>query len=109
VSNFDVIKPFLPENPNDLEFMGARYREGGTLARLLWEHPYDTKLPRYMHRLTMPTLLVWGDEDKLIPAAHAEIWRSFIPKADIQIFKGAGHLVLDEKREAVDAVQRFLS
>jgi pimeloyl-ACP methyl ester carboxylesterase len=109
VSNFDVIKPFLPENPNDLDFMGARYREGGTLARLLWEHPYDTKLPRYMHRLTMPTLLVWGDEDKLIPAAHAEIWRSFIPKADIQIFKGAGHLVLDEKREAVDAVQRFLS
>jgi pimeloyl-ACP methyl ester carboxylesterase len=109
VSNFDVIKPFLPENPNDLDFMGARYREGGTLARLLWEHPYDSKLPRYMHRLTMPTLLVWGDEDKLIPAAFAEIWRSFIPKADIQIFKGAGHLVLDEKREAVDAVQRFLS
>jgi pimeloyl-ACP methyl ester carboxylesterase len=62
-----------------------------------------------MHRLTMPTLLVWGDEDQLIPAAFAEIWRGFIPKADIQIFKGAGHLVLDEKREAVDAVQRFLS
>ncbi len=39
----------------------------------------------------------------------AELWRQFIPKADIQIFKGAGHLVLDEKREAVDAVQRFLS
>jgi pimeloyl-ACP methyl ester carboxylesterase len=109
VSNFDVIKPFLPTNPNDLDFMGARYREGGTLARLWWERPYDKKLPRYMHRLTMPTLLVWGDEDQLIPSAQAELWKSFIPKADIQIFKGAGHLVLDEKREAVDAVQRFLS
>jgi len=108
VSNFDVIKPYLPEAP-DLDFMGDRYREGGTLARLLWEHPYDRKMSRYLHRLTMPTLLVWGDEDRLIPVAQAEIWRSFIPKADIQIFKGAGHLVLDEKREAVDAVQRFLS
>jgi pimeloyl-ACP methyl ester carboxylesterase len=39
----------------------------------------------------------------------ADVWRRFIPKADIQVFKGAGHLVLDEKREAVDAVQRFLS
>ena len=39
VSNFDVIKPYLPENPKDLDFMGERYREGGTLARLLWEHP----------------------------------------------------------------------
>jgi len=35
--------------------------------------------------------------------------RQFTPKADIQIFKGAGHLVLDGKREAVDTVQRFLS
>jgi len=108
VSNFDVIKPYLPEGP-DLDFMGERYREGGTLARLLWEHPWDAKFPRYLHRLTMPTLLVWGEEDRLIPAQLADVWRRFIPKADIQIFKGAGHLVLDEKREAVDAVQRFLS
>lgn len=109
VSNFDVIKQFLPEDPKDLEFMGARYREGGTLARLLWEHPYDIKLPRYLHRLTMPTLLVWGEDDKLLSVQNAELWRQYIPKAQLQTFKGAGHLVLDEKREAVDAVQRFLS
>jgi len=108
VTNFDIIKPYLPEKP-DLDFMGERYREGATLARLLWEHPWDRKLPRYLHRLTMPTLLVWGEDDRLIPVQVAELWRRFIPKADIQIFKGAGHLVLDEKREAVDAVHRFLS
>jgi hypothetical protein len=102
VTNFDVIKSYLPEGP-DLDFMGERYREGGTLARLLWEHPYDLKLSRHLHRLTMPTLLVWGEDDRLIPVQLAELWRQFIPKADIQIFKGAGHLVLDEKREAVDA------
>jgi pimeloyl-ACP methyl ester carboxylesterase len=109
VSNFDVLKPYLPEKPNDLDFMGQRYREGSTIARLLWEHPYDTKLPRYLHRLTMPTLLVWGEEDKLLPLQNAQLWRGHIPKAELKTFKGAGHLVLDEKREAVDAVQRFLS
>jgi pimeloyl-ACP methyl ester carboxylesterase len=109
VSNFDVIKPYLPENPKDLDFMGARYREGGTLARLWWEHPYDTKLPRYLHRLTMPTLLVWGEDDKLLPIQNAEPWRQAIPKVQFQTFKRAGHLVLDENREAVDAVQKFLS
>lgn len=108
VNDFEVIRPYLPAKP-DLDFMGARYREGSTLARLLWDHPWDKKLPRYLHRLTMPTLLVWGAEDKLIPVQMAATWRRFIPKADIQIFKGAGHLVLDEKREAVDVVQRFLS
>jgi pimeloyl-ACP methyl ester carboxylesterase len=108
VTNFEVIKPYPPEKP-DLDFVGERYREAATLARLLWEHPWDAKLPRYLHRLTMPTLLVWGEDDRLIPVQQAELWRRFIPKADIQIFKGAGHLVLDEKRKAVDAVQRFLS
>ena len=109
VSNFEVIKPYLPEDPKDLDFMGDRYREGGTVGKLLWEHPYDTKLPRYLHRLTMPTLVVWGEEDKLLPVQNAEFWRRHIPKVQFQTFKGAGHLVLDEKREAVDAVQRFLS
>ncbi len=108
VNNFDVIKRYLPEKP-DIDFMGERYREGGTLARLLWERPWDAKLPRYLHRLTMPTLLVWGEDDRLIPVQQAEFWRGLIPKADVAIFKNAGHLVLDEKREAVDAVQRFLS
>jgi pimeloyl-ACP methyl ester carboxylesterase len=106
VSNFDVIKRHLPEKP-DLDFMAARYREMTTVARLLWERPWDRKLPRYLHRLKMPTLLVWGEEDKLIPAEQAELWKTFIPNADIQIFKGAGHLVLDEKPEAVVAIERF--
>jgi pimeloyl-ACP methyl ester carboxylesterase len=79
------------------------------IARLWWEHPYDTKLPRYLHRLTMPTLLVWGEDDRLLSVQNAELWRAHIPKVEFQTFKGAGHLVLDEKREAVDAVQRFLS
>ena len=48
----------------------------------------------------MPTLIVWGDKDQLIPVQQAEPWRKFLPSADIKIFKGAGHLVLDEKPEA---------
>ena len=47
--------------------------KAATLARLLWEHPYDTKLPRYLHRLTMPTLLVWGEDDKLLSVQTAEL------------------------------------
>ena len=108
VSNFDVIKPYLPEQPNDLDFIGARYREGGTVARLLWEHPWDPKLPRYLHRITMPTLLVWGEDDRLWQCRRQALAAARSQGGD-QIFKGAGHLVLDEKREAVDAVQRFLS
>jgi pimeloyl-ACP methyl ester carboxylesterase len=107
VSNFDVLKKRLPEKP-DLDFIGDRYREATTLARLLWERPGDPKFMRYLHRIKVPTMIVWGDEDKIIPVQQAETWRRFIPNADIRIYKGAGHLVHLEKSDAVDALGRFL-
>jgi pimeloyl-ACP methyl ester carboxylesterase len=108
VSDFEVLKKRLPEKP-DLDFIGDRYREATTVARLLWERPGDPKFMRYLHRIRMPTMIVWGDEDKVIPVQQTETWRKFIPNADIRIFKGAGHLVHLERREAVEAVGRFLS
>ena len=54
-------------------------------------------------------MIVWGDEDKIIPVQQTETWSKFIPNADIKIFKGAGHLVHLEKPEAVEAVAKFLS
>ena len=79
-----------------------------TVARLFWEHPADPKFMRYLHRIKMPTLIVWGDEDKIIPVQQTETWRKLMPHADIRVFKGAGHLVHLEKPEAVDAIARFL-
>ena len=108
VSNFEVLKKRLPEKP-DINFIGERYREAGTVARLFWEHPVQPKFMRYLHRIKMPTLIVWGDEDRIIPVQQTETWRKFIPNADIQVFKGAGHLVHLERPEAIDAIARFLS
>jgi pimeloyl-ACP methyl ester carboxylesterase len=107
VSDIDVLLKRLPEKP-DLDFMGERYRETTTLARLWWEHPGDPKFMRYLHRIKMPTMILWGDEDKLIPVQQTETWRKFIPNADIKVFKGAGHLVHLDKPEAVDAITNFL-
>jgi pimeloyl-ACP methyl ester carboxylesterase len=105
-SNFEVLKPWLPTGP-DPDFMAARYREATTVARLLWEKPWDPKFKRYLHRITAPTLIVWGDEDQLVPPQHADLWKQVLPDAQVQLFKGAGHLVLDEKPEAASAVAAF--
>ena len=108
VSNFEVLKKRLPEKP-DLDFIGDRYREAGTVARLLWEHPVQPKFMRHLHRIKMPTMIVWGDEDKLIPVQHTGTWKKLIPQADIKIYQGAGHLVHLEKPEAADAIATFLA
>jgi pimeloyl-ACP methyl ester carboxylesterase len=107
VSNFKVIQRRLPEKP-DLDFLGDRYRESTTFARIMWEHPTDPKFVRYLHRLKMPTLIVWGDEDKIVPVQQTRLWRQHVPNAEILVIKGAGHLVHLEKPEAVQAISRFL-
>jgi len=108
VSNFDVLKRRLPEKP-DLDFIAARYREATTFARLMWEHPLDSRLPRYLHRVKTPTLVVWGEEDKIIPVQHAEVWKKALPNSELRVFKGAGHLVQLEKPEAVQMIADFLA
>ena len=107
VSDFEVLKKRLPEKP-DLDFIGDRYREAGTFARLMWEHPQDPKFMRYLPRIKMPTLIVWGEDDKVIPVQQAEVWRKALPKAKVKTYKGAGHLVHLEKPDAVTEIGKFL-
>jgi pimeloyl-ACP methyl ester carboxylesterase len=97
-------KVSLPPTP---EFLAERYRETTSTARLLWERPYDLKLHRWLHRITMPTLILWGDQDRIIPVGQAEVWAELIPGAEVKILPGIGHLILDQAREAVDAIAEF--
>jgi pimeloyl-ACP methyl ester carboxylesterase len=55
----------------------------------------------------IPTLVVWGDEDRLLPAALAEGWAALLPRSTVVSFPDAGHLVLDESADASAAVARF--
>jgi len=107
VSNFETLRKSLPDK-TDMDFVATRYREATSFARLFWEHPTDPKFPRHLHRVNMPTLIVWGDEDKLIPVQQAQSWRKLIPNAEVMIVKGAGHIVQRDKPEVVDSIGRFL-
>ena len=107
VSNFEVLKKNLPEKP-DMDFIGARYREATTFARLFWEHPFDPKFPRHLYRIKMPALIVWGQEDKIIPVGQVPHWKEKIPHAEVLVVPGAGHIAYLDKPETLDAIARFL-
>jgi pimeloyl-ACP methyl ester carboxylesterase len=74
-----------------------------TTAHLAW-NPYfhDPKLVHRLHRITAPTLLVWGSEDGLVPVAHGHRWAELIPDSRLEVIDGAGHL------PHVEATVRFL-
>jgi pimeloyl-ACP methyl ester carboxylesterase len=96
----------VPDPPTP-EFLAEQYRELTSAARLLWERNYDTKLPGWLHRIDMPTLLLWGSSDRLIPVEQADHWQRLIPHAEQRVLPGVGHLMFDESPEAVAAASDF--
>jgi pimeloyl-ACP methyl ester carboxylesterase len=41
----------------------------------------------------VPTLIVWGDQDDIIPVAHARATHALLPESRLEIFEGAGHFL----------------
>jgi pimeloyl-ACP methyl ester carboxylesterase len=44
-----------------------------------------------MRRVTAPTLLVWGDEDRLTPRASIDAWTAQRPDWTLVVLRGVGH------------------
>lgn len=107
VHRMETLLPHLPTDPNDVDFTVDRYRETRTMAIMLWEQPYDRVVPRWLGRVDTPALVVWGEEDRLVPVDLARGWADLLPQATVATFPDAGHLVLDESPDASAAVARF--
>jgi len=70
-------------------------------AKFGWEPRwYSPSLERWLHRITVPTLVIWGADDKLFPQAYAGRWRERIPHAAVEIIPQCGHVPIVEKPEA---------
>ena len=68
-------------------------------GKFIWPIP-DKGLKKRLHRIKAPSLIVWGDQDKLVPPAYAQLFASKIANANIAMIKNAGHLPQFEQPEA---------
>jgi pimeloyl-ACP methyl ester carboxylesterase len=102
-----MAKMVIQDNPEP-ERMMAAYRSMTVLARLVWERPYDPKLPSRLRRVQCPTLLLWGANDRLVPPAYGKAYHKYLPHAEFAVLRDCGHMGIFEKEaEFVDAVARF--
>jgi len=108
--DLSVLAPYVPDpnGPEFVEFVVNDYHEMSSFARLAWERPYDPDLAKWLHRIAVPTLLLYGNKDRLTPVEQSKTWANLIPNATVHIVEDAGHLVLDEKEAAPKAVLDFL-
>jgi pimeloyl-ACP methyl ester carboxylesterase len=90
-------------------FLAERAREAISTARVLADSvAADRKLRRHLPHLKVPTLLLWGDKDRVLLPGLARHWAHVMPSAAVQKIDGAGHLLLDESPRARTIAADFL-
>lgn len=64
-----------------------------TTARLAWEPRFfDPHLYKWLHRITVPTQVIWGDHDPVFPPPYGEALAARIPGAQLHVIEACGHL-----------------
>lgn len=80
----------------------------GTTGKFIWPLP-DKGLKKRIHRVTAPSLLIWGANDRLVPPVYAEEFTRRLPGARLDIVAHAGHAPHLEHPQAVAGiVEKFL-
>ncbi len=80
--------------------------------RALWEltlASQESDLPRRLHEFTLPTLVITGEADKIVPTEQSIRLAGELPNAKLVIIPQAGHLPHEEQPAAfVEAVKSFV-
>jgi pimeloyl-ACP methyl ester carboxylesterase len=93
------------------EQQDAGYKNRATNARLSW-HPrgHDPHLRKWLHRIKVPTLLLWGADDRVYPRDYAFVFQQLIPNAKAVVLPECGHLPQVEKGDEFAAeLEAFIS
>ncbi len=71
-------------------------------ARLAWQPRFfNPHLHKWLHRVTVPTAIVWGEHDGIVPPDYAAAFQSLIPGSRVTMVAGASHSPHVERPEAV--------
>ena len=104
--NQAIADRLLSTPPSD-EQKAVNARNQATVAKLgQATRLHNPDLPRWLHRIKCPTLIVWGANDALMPASFAKAWTAALPNASEALIAEAGHLPHAEQAAATSAVVR---
>ena len=90
------IDPDTVEGRAVIEYLVERAKTMMSAARFLWPIP-NRGLSRRLFRLTMPTLVVWGSDDGVVPPSYARRFAEAIGDCKTAIIPGASHMLNEEK------------
>jgi pimeloyl-ACP methyl ester carboxylesterase len=90
----------------------SRYKAMRFCSRVGFSPPYfhNRKLGQRLGRYKGPALLIWGEEDHMVPVEHARAYQAGLAGAKLSMLAGCGHSPQAEKpRETADLLRSFFS
>ncbi len=98
-----------PQGESEIEWQIMLTRASEAAARILWPLG-DTRLARRLGRIACPTLILWGEADRVVGPFYAQRFASGISgRTTVKLIPGAGHLAdLDAPEPVAKAVLAFV-
>jgi pimeloyl-ACP methyl ester carboxylesterase len=91
------------------QFFIDNARRLGTAGKMLFPIP-NRRLSKRLYRLSAETLVVWAEQDRLIPPVYANRWQALLPRSHSVRLADAGHMLpYEQPRALADAVLGFLA
>jgi pimeloyl-ACP methyl ester carboxylesterase len=99
--NHPMALELFPDGKGEIEDEVRRYQMLRLGSRIGFKPPYfyNHSLKSRLHRITSPTLVIWGEHDHMVPRKHGETYAERIPNAKFTVVSGAGHSSHVEKPE----------
>ena len=97
-----------PDGANSIEWPIEQVRANESAARIFWPLG-NTRIEKRLRLIKAPTLLLWGDSDRIMPRAYSEIFAAGIAgPTKTKIVADAGHLAeLDKPAEVAHEILAF--
>ncbi len=98
----------MPEGANSIEWPIEQTRAAEAAARIFWPLG-NTRIEKRLRLIQAPTLLLWGENDRVMPRGYADVFaRGISGQTRITVIPGAGHLAeLDKPAEVARAILDF--
>jgi pimeloyl-ACP methyl ester carboxylesterase len=93
-ANQSTALEMFPDGKGELEDEVRRYQMLRFGSRIGFKPPYfyNRPLKNRLHRISSPALVIWGENDGMVPRSHGETYASLIPRAQpLKIIEHAGH------------------
>ncbi len=82
------------------EKLGSDYLAAGAMSRV-YLNAIQEDLQEYARRISIPTLLIWGSEDRMTPLADGKLYAEIIKGSKLEVFNGAGHSAYRERSQEI--------